>query len=110
MKTNEKNTKVCTCCGREYELKYFHRSYTICKLCISKIKRDKHEQRKSAGLIQPYVKKATKNDKIDELRKKLAAVLEKARVLAKQMKVEEYNEAMCEYSKIYYQLENLKAI
>lgn len=104
------NTKVCSCCGREYELKYFHRSYTICKLCISKIKHDKYEQKKRAGIIKTYLKKGTKKEKIEVLRKKLAAVLEKARILAKQMKVEEYNEAMCEYSKIYYQLENLNAI
>jgi recombinational DNA repair protein (RecF pathway) len=106
----QKNTKICSCCGREYELKYFHRSYSVCKLCISKIKHDKYEQKKRAGIIKPYAKKGTKKDKIEELRKKLAAVLEKARILAKQMKVEEYNEAMCEYSKIYYQMENLKAI
>lgn len=105
-----KNTKICTCCGREYELKYFHRSYAICKLCISKIKHEKHEQKKRAGIIQKYVMKDTKKDRIEELRKELAAVLEKARKLAKQMKVEEYKEAMCEYSKIYYQLEHLNAI
>lgn len=104
------NTKVCSRCGREYELKYFHSSYTICKLCISKIKHDKYEQKKRAGIIKTYVKKVTKKDKIEVLRKKLAATLEKARILAKQMKVYEYNEAMCEYSEIYYQLENLKAI
>lgn len=108
--TNEKNTKVCSCCGREYELKYFHRSYSVCKLCISRIKHEKYEKKKRDGLLPTFVKKGTRKEKIESLRKKLAKIGDEARQLARQMKVEEYKNAMREYDKIYYQLENLKAI
>ena len=104
------NTKVCSCCGREYELKYFHRSYSVCKLCIFRIKHEKYEKKKRDGLLPTFVKKGTRKEKIEVLRKKLAKIGDEARQLARQMKVEEYKNAMREYDKIYYQLENLKAI
>lgn len=106
----ESKTKKCTCCGCEMELKYFHRSYSVCKLCITKIKHEKYEQRKKKGEFPTFVKKGTKKDKIATLRKRLNHICEQARVLALNKKIDEYKNAMREYDKIYYQLENLKAI
>lgn len=84
------NTKVCSCCGREYELKYFHRSYTICKLCISKIKHDKYEQKK--------LKKQGNTPRLLLLETRLAAIERKMKKDAEKLDFDAYMQDQRDYA------------
>lgn len=103
----QKNTKVCSCCGIEYEPKYFYRSYSVCKICVSK--------KKNEGTRKPVILRNSKSaavmrkNKIEMLRQQLEELGKECTVLARKMKIDEYIEASKRYSVLLQQIECLKA-
>lgn len=108
----QKNTKICSCCGRELEPKYFHRTYSTCKICISQKKHEKYRNQKGTMTkkYNSYREHKIRKAIIERLRERLEKLGRQMELLSKKNAVNEYIDIKKQYSMVYYQLENLNAI